>query len=225
MHSQVSWFDSCRLVASRFPPVSLYDRVADPADLEVVYAIEALTNPRIRQENGDLSLVPISERICGPGTTPIMAAFTYLNAAGSRFSDGTYGVYYAANDLETAVAEVSHHRAKFLGSTNEPPMEIDMRCYRVTVEASLYELRAEQSVAVYVDPGSYVASQQFALQRRAAGDHGIVYDSVRRPGGGCVALFTPKATCPPARQGEHISLVWDGKEIKSWYMKSEIRSL
>ena len=105
--SETSWKPSYRLIASRYPTVSLYDDIADPADLEVVFAIEALTNPRIRNDLGQLQLVPPEERISGAGSTPIMAAFTHLNPEGSRFSDGSYGVYYAAQDLDTAVAEVS----------------------------------------------------------------------------------------------------------------------
>ena len=47
------WRPSQRLVPSRFPPVSLFDRVADPKDLEALYALESLTNDRIRDEVGD----------------------------------------------------------------------------------------------------------------------------------------------------------------------------
>ena len=36
--SQTSWKPSYRLIASRYPTVSLYDAIADPADLEVVFA-------------------------------------------------------------------------------------------------------------------------------------------------------------------------------------------
>ena len=114
---QVDWKPSCRLIASRYPTIGLYDAIADPADLEVVFAIEALTNPRLRNELGELQLVPTDERLSGTGSTPIMAAFTHLNPEGSRFSDGSYGVYYAAHDLDTAIAEVSHHRAIFLSRT------------------------------------------------------------------------------------------------------------
>ena len=60
------WPDSCRLVPSRFPPVLLFDAVADPADLAVVFAIEALGNPRLRDEIGELALVPPDQRISGP---------------------------------------------------------------------------------------------------------------------------------------------------------------
>src|SRR4051794_2233977 len=92
----VDWRPAYRLVPSRFPPTGLFDRVADPADLDAVFAIEALTNDRLRDEAGDLRLLPAEERISGPGTTPIMAAFTHLNPEGSRFSDGSFGVYYCA---------------------------------------------------------------------------------------------------------------------------------
>lgn len=76
---------------SRFPPVGVYDGIADAGDLDALYAIEALTNPRIRDELGVLPLVPKGRRVSGPGTTPIMAAFTHLNPEGSRFSDGSWG--------------------------------------------------------------------------------------------------------------------------------------
>jgi hypothetical protein len=139
----VAWKPSYRLIASRYPTVGLYDAIADPADLEVVFAIEALTNPRIRNELGQLQLVPPDERLSGAGSTPIMAAFTHLNPEGSRFSDGSYGVYYAAQDLDTAVAEVSHHRALFLARTAEPPIDIDLRLITAALEARLHDLRAE----------------------------------------------------------------------------------
>jgi len=226
-NSRVRWKDACRLIPSRFPPVHLFESVADPADLDVVFAIEQLANPRVRDAVGELRLVHPDDRISGPGTSAIMAAFTHLNPEGSRFSDGAWGVYYAARVLETAVAEVSHHRARFLARTHEAPIEIDMRCYRVRVEASLVDLRGRHDPtheALYA-PDSYAASQAFARPLRAAGSQGIAYDSVRHPGGQCVALFTPRAVVPPARQAEHVTLRWDGERIDGWYLKSELQAL
>jgi hypothetical protein len=219
---RLRWDSACRLIASRFPPVGLFDRVADPADLDVVFAIETMTNPRLRQEAGDLSIVPPEERISGPGTTAVMAAFTHLNPEGSRFSDGNYGVYYAADDLQTAVAEVSHHRTLFLSRTSEPAIEVDLRNYRATIDAILAELRGQRGgwPGVY-DPDRYGDSQSLGRRLQAGGSFGIAYDSVRHAGGQCVALFKPKAVVPPVRQAEHISLVWDGSRISGWYQKSE----
>ena len=107
---RIRWTHAYRIVPSRFPPVGVYDRIADPADLDAVFAIEALTNPRLREEAGALKLVPNEHRLSGPGSTPVMAAFTHLNPEGSRFSDGTWGVFYAAHSVATAVEETVYHR-------------------------------------------------------------------------------------------------------------------
>ena len=71
----ISWKPSWRLIASRYPPAGLFDRVAAAGDLDGVYALEGLTNPRLRDDTGELALVAPEDRISGPGTTPIMAAF------------------------------------------------------------------------------------------------------------------------------------------------------
>src|SRR5207248_10187404 len=100
------WRPSHRIVPSRFPPVGLFDRVAAPEDLETVFALEVMTNDRLREEAGELSLVAKEDRISGPGTTPIMAAVTHLSPQGRRVSGGSFGVYYCAQKVETGLAEV-----------------------------------------------------------------------------------------------------------------------
>lgn len=220
IYAQVDWRASCRLVPSRYPTIRLFEDVADPADLDVLYAIADLTNPRLRDEVGDLQLVPSSERVSGEGTSAIMAAFTHLNPHGSRFSDGTYGVYYAGECLDTAIAEVSYHAAWYLANTDEPPIEVDYRCYRVTLDAELAELRSEPMDSPLLDPNNYNASQAFGRELRTDGANGIVFPSVRHAGGECVALFTPRATVPPARQSEHVTLRWNGSKVTDWYLKS-----
>jgi hypothetical protein len=221
----VVWRPCYRLIPSRYPTVGLYDAIADPADLDVVYAIEGLTNPRIRDEIGQLPLVPREERISGPGATPIMAAFTHLNPEGSRFSDGSYGVYYAADTRETAIAEVGYHRCVFLQRTAEPEMDIDLRLIAADLDAPLHDLRPlrERAPQIY-DPVHYGASQRLGGALRDAGSWGVVYDSVRQPGGVCIGAFRPRALAR-ARQSAHIALHWDGQRITHWYEKKPPRVL
>ncbi len=215
----LQWRPSYRLIPSRYPTVGLYDRVADPVDLEVVFAIEALTNPRLRDELGLVQLVPPDERVSGAGSTMVMAAFTHLNAEGSRFSDGRYGVYYAAHDLETAVAEVSHHRAIFLARTDEPALDVDLRLVTATVEAELHDLRdLGKRGAALLDPNDYAAPQALGRQLRDAGSWGVVWPSVRHAGGWCVGVFRPRAI-RQARSATHIALHWDGQRITHWFEK------
>lgn len=217
--ARIRWAPSYRLVASRFPPAGLFDRVARPEDLELVLAAEGLTNDRLREEAGELRLVPPEERVSGPGTTPIMACFTHINRWGSRFSDGTYGVYYAAREMPTAVAESAYHRARFLAATREAPGEVDMRSYLADIRAELVDVRGHgRRKPDIMDPDDYAAAQAFARRRREEGAGGIVYDSVRRAGGQCVAIFRPRLV-QPCIQGPHICFVWDGRGIASWYEK------
>ena len=224
--ARVRWAKSYRLVPSRFPPVGLFDRVARPEDLDAVFAAEALTNDRLREEAGDLRLVPAGERISGPGTTPVMAAFTHLNPEGSRFSDRTFGVYYAAREIETAIAERAYHGARFLARTREPPGEFDMRTYVARIDAELVDVRGygRRRRNDLMAPDDYGASQAFARARREQGAGGIVYDSVRRPGGQCAALFRPRLV-RDCTQGPHLCLVWDGRAITGWYEKSGVHNV
>jgi len=82
-------------------------------EFDALAEIESLTNERLREELGALARIPHHRRVVGPGTTPIMAAFTHLNPEGSRFSDGTFGVFYAARAESTAIRETVFHRERF----------------------------------------------------------------------------------------------------------------
>lgn len=199
--------------------------MAAPEDLDVVFAIEALTNPRIRQELGEVSLVDPADRVVGAGASLVMAAFTHLNPSGSRFSNGAYGVYYAAEALETAVAEVSYHRAEFLRRTSEPEIDIDLRWIQADVQARVHDLRGCRATAPEVySPTSYGASQALGQMLRAQGSAAVAYDSVRHVGGSCVAVFKPRVLSN-ARAAGHLALHWDGQQITHWFEKSEPHAL
>jgi hypothetical protein len=217
--SQVRWIPCYRIIASRFPPISLFENVSDPADLEAVYQIEAMTNDRLRDEAGDLMLVPPEDRISGPGTSAIMAAFTHLNPAGSRFTDSSYGVFYAGRTLATAIAETCFHRTRFLEATDEPAQELDMRVYAVDLDAILHDIRGQRSIfAALYHPDRYEMAQATARKLREDGSNGIAYESVRDPGGECAAVFRPRllSNC---RQERHLCYVWDGRKISMIYEK------
>lgn len=220
--SSVRWLPCYRIIPSRFPPINLFERVTDPADLETVLAIESMTNDRLRDEVGVLSLVLPEDRISGPGTSPIMAAFTHLPPYGSRYTDGSFGVFYAGRTLDTAIAETKHHREAFLRATGEPRIELDMRVYAVDLDAMLHDVRGmKDTMPEIYDPDSYAASQSLAIEIRNSGSSGLAYDSVRNPGGECVAIFRPRvlANC---RQERHLTYVWDGSSITTVYEKRDL---
>ncbi|CAN5299467.1 RES family NAD+ phosphorylase [soil metagenome] len=217
--TRVRWTPAWRIVPTRYPSVYLFDRIADPADFDALYALEAMTNDRLRDEVGQIELVAAADRLVGPGSGPIMAAFTHLNPLGSRFSDGHYGVFYAARERETAIAETQHHHGRFLRATQEGPLQLPMRLYAVRIDARLHDLRghAPANQAVH-DPDRYGAAQALGRQLRDAGSNGVVYRSVRRAGGQCAGLFKPRAA-RDCTHAAHLLYAWDGEQFGDVYEK------
>jgi hypothetical protein len=211
-----------RIVASRMPTIHLFERVADPADWEALYALESMTNPRIRDEIGELQLVPKADRVGGINASIVMAPFTHLSPQGTRFTDGRFGAYYAAESIDTSIAETRFHRENFLRATAQPAIELEMRCYLADVSCVLHDLRRRRAeLAEIYDPASYSASQRLGRELREAGSNGVAFDSVRREGGECVAVFRPRLV-QNVRQGVHLRYAWDGTSISQVY---EIRAM
>ena len=201
-----------RIVSSRFPPVGLWDRIADPAEFDALAEIESLTNERLREELGALASIPHHRRVAGPGVTPIMAAFTHLNPEASRFSDGTFGVFYAARAEATAIRETVFHRERFLAATTQPAQQVTVRCYSSSVLRPLHDIRAGHDELHDPDPSTYPLSAAFARALRLANSEGIGYRSVRHAGGECVAVFWPD-NLAPCVQGAHYAYHWNGTAI------------
>ena len=211
-----------RIVASRMPTINLFERVAKDEDWNDLYALESMTNPRLRNEKGELKLVPGADRVSGPNASIVMAPFTHLSKPGTRFTDGTFGAYYAAESLENAIAETRHHSEIFLRATKEAPTEQEKRCYVADVSCELHDIRARRrDLADIYDPDDYGASQKLGRELRKTGSNGIAFESVRRTGGECVAVFRPRLVTN-VRQGVHLRYAWDGHSITRVY---EIRAV
>ncbi|HLS81860.1 MAG TPA: RES family NAD+ phosphorylase [Steroidobacter sp.] len=213
------WRKIYRTVAAKHPPVNVFEHIVDPQQMEAAWYIESLTNDRLRDESGVAPVVPEADRVRGPNASIVMAAFTHIGWP-SRFSDGSYGVYYAARSLETSIRETAYHRGKFLAATREPACEIDMRAYVSRPLQPFTDIRAPRYRRLH-DPQDYAFSQEFARSRRDKGDWGLVYRSVRHQGGECVAAFKPRAVSNPVA-GPALAYVWDGERIARVYEKSEV---
>ena len=94
--ASVEWNGARRIVRSLFPPIDLFEDIADPEDWPLLIAAEAKTNPRLMEALGALDLVPPARRVAGPGSTFLMAPFTHVSRdRPSRFTRGDYGVLYS----------------------------------------------------------------------------------------------------------------------------------
>lgn len=198
---------------TRFPSIYIFDRVSKQDDFDALYALESMTNDRIRDETGQIEMVPPEERLYGNGSGPIMAAFTHPNPLGSRFSDGSFGIFYAAREVETAIAETRHHSTNFLATTGEEPIRIQMRLYRVDVAGDVLDLRgAPISKPGVLSPTTYAESQPVGWQARNDGMAGLLYPSVRHAGGECVAALRTRILRSCLHEGQ-FEYHWNGKEI------------
>jgi hypothetical protein len=219
----VRWDKTYRLIPSRYPPIDLFERVGDPADWEVIAHIEGLTNDRLRDEVGDISIVPVGERLAGPGASPIMAAFTHIGFP-SRFTDGRFGVYYASNSFAGALSEVLYHRTRFLFRTAEPKTQFDLRTYIGRLIAELHDVR--RGWPEVHDPDSYVHSQALARKLRGVRSSGIAFSSVRCASAENIAVFRPSILAaapgkPHVTQGAHVRVEWDGSRMSRYIVMGD----
>lgn len=204
-----------RLINSKFPPIALFDDVADADEFEALYEIQAMTNPRVQNEVGNLNLLPAKEIPFDiPGCNWAIAPFTHIRPEGSRFSDGTYGIYYVAENIETAITETVYHQEEYLKNVEGFKYErIVMRTLCTTFSAELVNI-ADPLIddLGWYDPDDYTPAQQLGAKVKEEGSSGIWYGSVRNNYANCYALFTPKCI-DKIDQGCHYEYIWDGSEI------------
>ena len=208
----VHWTGAVRIIRSVYPPIDLFEDIADPEDWPLLISAEQKTNPRLMDTIGNIDLVPAERRVGGPGASFLMAPFTHTSPdRPSRFSDGRLGVLYVASDFETAVHETIHHHARFMTATAEDPgWTSQFRELVMDLAANLHDLRRDRPTEL-LDRDDYRPAQAFGATVRAAGSDGIVYPSVRAEGE-CVGLFYPDLARIPV-QGRHLDYHWDGEAV------------
>ena len=212
---QVTWPRYHRLINSAYPPIDLFEDVADPRDWELLAAAEGRSNPRLAESIGQLDLVPVDRRVSGPGSSYVMASFVHASPdRPGRFHDGTFGALYIADSYETALFETIYHTELFCRDTNEEPGWVaDMREVVGLVDNTFHDVR-DSKYANLLHENDYTLSQSMARTVKDSGGEGIIYPSVRHASGKCIAAFYPDSIGIPV-QGKHISYHWNG-EVIDW---------
>ena len=210
--TRITWTHYYRLINSAFPPINLFEDIADPQDWLLLGSAERRTNPRLAETLGQLDLIPPERRVRGPGASYVMSAFTHFSPDNpGRFNTARFGAFYAAPGFETALFETLYHTEKFLAATNETKGWLaEKRELIGSIDHDLTDVR--EGFGILLDPEDYTASQAFGQSAKAAGSDGIVYPSVRHSGGTCFAAFYPNVMTVP-KQGRHLSYHWDGTRI------------
>jgi RES domain len=211
----VRWVGARRIIRSLYPPVDLFEDIADPEDWPLLIAAEQKTNPRLLETIGALDLVPPDRRVSGPGASYVMAPFTHVSQdRPSRFSRGTFGVLYVAEAFETALFETIHHHARLMARTNEAPGWVSQfRELVLNLDAPLHDLRGgDPAFSPALDPDNYAEAQLLAEALRTTASEGLIYPSQRDPSGECAGLFYPDRVANLV-QGRHLDYHWDGARV------------
>lgn len=186
--------------------------------LEDIVLLDGATNDRIQGEQQGLIGISTYELVYGiPNSHIVNAAFTHANEAGSRFNDSTRGAWYAAEELETSLAEVTYHKGRRLAEMVVPELpgqrpDEDVSTYddwQADFRAQFHVLRPANKFAEYLQaepvPQCYAASQRLARELLELQSNGLVYPSVRRKGFRCLVCFRPALVYNP-RQGKRLEI-------------------
>lgn len=204
-----------RLVNSKFPPIALFDDVADARDFDAIYQLQTLTNPRLQNEMGRLELIARDEIPFGiAGCSYAAAPFTHLNPEGSRFSDGSFGVLYLADKMNTAIAEVRHHQGRYWA--NVQGLNYERFTFR-GLSCSFNDAGMRDATVIPLTdpvyaPDDYTHSRRLGHETKREGCPGLRYNSVRSPGNTCWALMTPRPVTSII-QTAHYEMIWNGQII------------
>src|SRR5690554_3484998 len=139
---------SYRLIPSRFPPIGLFDTVAQPEDLAAVMELAGWTNDRLVAER--LARLPAQDWVYGRANASIvMAAFLHAPPMGARFSGPELGAWYAAARIETAIAEVAHHLRRECWARGVASETRQYRTYSARLDGAYHDLRGGKDAAAF----------------------------------------------------------------------------
>lgn len=208
---RVVWPRAFRQIRSIYPPIDLFEDIADPADWEALASAESKTNPRLWAHLGRLDLVPVERRVGGPGASLLMAPFVHISPdRPGRFNDGSYGVFSVGNSEEVSIREVAHHHARFMALTAEAPgWTSQFRMLVTRLDLDLHDVRPRADCH---RPDDYGPPQALGRSLRQSGSNGVLYHSVRCSGGECAGLFWPDLMPVPV-QADHFEFHWDGTRV------------
>lgn len=210
--------NTSRLLPARYSD-SVLTRLSDSKDdLEAIYALDNATNERLLAEsNGRLGIAARELVFNVPNYRIINAAYAHPHPQGARFSTPYRGAWYAGFELPTAKTEVLFHRSVQFAEIGWKEVEtLDYDQYTADFSGNFHDLRPGHTIPApealqrwteCLRPDSYVASQQLAEELLERGSLGLVYPSIRRPGGTCLACFRPQAVLHVRKRDLH-RLTW-----------------
>jgi hypothetical protein len=192
------------VIPSRFPPVPLYTRLGDAEIQAAAEAVEAKTNPRLREEARLAKGPPLESEHQLQNWN--LAPFAYANPAGTTFLGPQYRVLELVASQQAALARALLRREAFLASTEEPPVRVEMRLIKRSVCGRFADLSSAPP-----DP-DLKARRELAADIYDSEMKGILFACPELGGGRAVAVFDG-AVLGRAIQSDHYRFDWNGSAI------------
>lgn len=203
------------------PLIDLFERTdLNERQKRALWGLQARVNPRMMQETGQLHWIRAKDMVHGQHASIIMGSFTHTRNP-TRFSNGLFGIYYAAQKRDTAIFETVYHKQRYAGERGVRAQHFHMRVWVGKVLKPCYDVRGPTYDGLH-DPNDYTKSQAFTRWLLGADPdaYGIVYKSVRHSGSSCLAALRPITVSRPT-QGAHLVYHWDGVRITDVVEQSE----
>ena len=189
--------DVYRNIVSLHQSQDLFDDLTDdPAEWAIAQQVEHDVKPPPYR-----SATPIIDRPFEDSVWFNAISWPFNNWQSSRFSDGTYGVWYGSESVETTAYESAFHWYRGLltdaGFEHETVVS-ERKVYQVTCDAALLDFRkAAIDHGDLLHPSDYTLTQSVGGRIHREGHPGLVIQSVRRPEGENFAIFNPVVLSNP----------------------------
>jgi hypothetical protein len=189
--------DQVRNIVSLCESQDLFDDLsADPAEWALAQQVEDEIKPPPYQ-----SRMPIIDRPFEDAQWFNAITWPFKHWQSSRFSDGSYGVWYGCDSVETSVYESAYHWYRGLltdAGFEGLPVVAERKVYSVACCAALLDLRqAAGGHPELLHPFDYAYCHSVGARIHREGHPGLLTRSVRRPSGENVAIFNPAVLSNP----------------------------
>ena len=190
-----------------------------PADWDALYALESMTNPRLRDGARRRSnRSPRSDRSFGPGGFGDHGAVHCISIPpGPASATRRFGAFYAGGHIWPRRSRKPATTARsFCARRSRIRSSSTMRCYLADLSARFHDIRGQRRATVrnLRSPHSYVASQVLGRELQVSGiERHCLRQRAARAGANaspCIA----RAWCKICGKDVHLRYVWDGESYQ-----------
>ena len=148
------------------------DLTDDPNDFDVAIRAEARTRPPSIDQGRTRAFDDVID-------------YPFNNLAETRFSDGTFGIFYSSVDLDTTISETIYHWLGFLYESDFLSSEVigERRVYLVGADATLFDCRDKSDdYPDLIHPHDYTFTHKVGEYIRDEDRDGLLTKSARCDG-------------------------------------------